>query len=57
LYRDKDPVMALDDLLAPMAIFFAFSVPNLGEGNPSISILRLERSTGNEMAFSCGFAD
>jgi len=49
--------MALDDLLAPMAIFFAFSVPNLGEGNPSISILRLERSTGNEMAFSCGFAD
>jgi len=56
-YRDKGQVIALDDLLAPIAYFFAFSVPNLGPGSPSISIPGLKRSTGNERCFCCVFVD
>jgi len=57
LYRDEDPLMASEDLLAPMNIHLAFSVPNLGEESPPISILGLKRYTGNKMALSCVFAD
>ena len=42
--------MALDDLLAPMVIFFAFSVPNLDKDSPSASIPRLKRPPGMRWA-------
>jgi hypothetical protein len=42
--------MALDDLLAPIVIFFAFSVPNLDKGSPSTSIPRLKRPPGMRWA-------
>jgi hypothetical protein len=55
-FWDRDPVMALDDLLAPIAIS-AFSVPNHGEGSPRISISRPIRSAEKKMDFSCVLGD
>ncbi len=47
--------MALDDLLAPIVTFFAFSVPNFDKASPSTPIPCPERPNGmrlGSLAFS-----
>ncbi len=57
LYRDKDPVMAADGLLAPMAIIFCIFCAKPQRRWRILLNSPVKKSTWNETVFSCVFVD